>query len=60
MNEESYTYIIPPIKYAWKVTIIGNKDYSAWYINLPEKSAPCLFHRIMQRLILGFRWERIK
>jgi len=39
----------------WKIRLfVGSKQ--SW----PMPAAPCWIHRLMQRLVLGIVWERIK
>lgn len=46
-----WTVITPPV-YRWKCTLMEG------YV-LSSVRAPCAFHRIMQRLAFGFKWERL-
>lgn len=41
--------------YSWKLWLNSN----TWFM-YEEGKQPNAFHRLMQRLILGFKWERIK
>ncbi len=38
----------------WEVNVTGPMG-----LTIRQKGAPCLFWRIMQRIVLGFRWTRI-
>ena len=46
-----YTFFVP--KYRWRCSM---HDGRWWQF----ETAPRWFHRVMQRLILGIKWERIK
>ncbi len=54
---EGYAIPIKVPEYSnWQATIAGNMI--VWR---PEKGRePNAFHRLMQRLILGIKWERVK
>lgn len=39
----------------WKLTPFPDKRFS-----LDFQEAPCWFWRFTQRLVLGFRWEKLK
>ena len=41
--------------YAWRCYLGSNL-----MLNVEEGKQPNAFHRLMQRLCFGFRWERIK
>ena len=52
-----------PIDYS-DVTVIAIPDYK-WRLRLAPKlyyeseTAPCWFHRVMLKLVLGFTWRRL-
>lgn len=49
-----YEVIEQPV-FVWRLVI--TEDFC---INFTEKSKiPCAFHRAMQKLFLGFKWEKI-
>ncbi len=52
-NDNFSHYLVPDNK--WKMTPVG--DFYALTFNLP--CAPNAFHRFMQKVILGIKWERI-
>ena len=45
-------FIFP--QYTYKVTIGGN-----YGLVISVEKPPCAFHRLMQSLILGFKWEKL-
>lgn len=54
MGDQGYRIYSPP-KDAWRCYLAPH-----FCINVPEGKQPNRFHRWMQRLCFGFRWERIK
>ena len=42
-------------KHNWELTFDDSQE-----VVFCKETAPCWFHRITQRLILGMRWERVK
>lgn len=53
-NIQEYTFIKMPI-YKWKFRY-GKNDTMVYM----KENAPNIFHRLVQQLILGVIWERIK
>jgi hypothetical protein len=58
-NETAYpTFLtslnVPPPR--WKVEIFPGYEYRM----AGNRPVPYAFHRLMQRLVFGFKWERIK
>lgn len=44
----------------WILIIGNNRDFNAFTIEMRyEEAVPNWFHRLMQRIVLGFIWERI-
>lgn len=37
----------------WRLLPVPESSFGLYF-----ERPPCLFHRLMQRLLLGFRWER--
>lgn len=57
MEEPTAQYKIGTIvmpKYAWRCTM--SQNYSIYY---EAGHQPNAFRRLMQRILLGFKWERI-
>ena len=48
---EEYKFMPP---YAWRCKISP-----LFWLDFPEGSQPNAFHRFMQRIVLGIKWERI-
>jgi hypothetical protein len=46
--------ILKPPVYKWRLYMDADNSFACM-----KESAPNWFHRLMQRLILGFRWERL-
>ena len=53
MNEPKYILFKQP-EYTHQVTIAG--EYG---LVMQIEKPPCAFHRLMQSLILGFKWEKL-
>jgi hypothetical protein len=56
MDDSNVTqlHFVKPIKYKM---VIGQGDYELHFMCFDKK--PHWFHVLMQRLLLGFRWEKI-
>jgi len=51
---QSYAVYTPP-KNMWECSLSGS-----WSFRVQSTSAPCWFHRVMQRLCLGILWRKVK
>lgn len=48
--------LMPPLK--WRATIV--KPHAGWgWVRYDVHTAPSWFHRLMHRLLLGIKWERL-
>lgn len=53
MSERNFIFYTPPELSPWQVTVADRLTLR------PRKGRePCAFHRLMQRVILGFKWEK--
>lgn len=57
INEVPLTVIKPPERTGW-VARLDPVGYASWCP--PESAVPNRFHRFMQRLFFGIRWERVE
>jgi hypothetical protein len=47
----TFSFVSPP-QPRWRVWLFG-------HVFISVEREPCAFHRMMQRLAFGFRWERL-
>ena len=63
MVDDIQTYCAPQQtfsgpQYVWRLFVCGGVE-SGFSISFTKENTPCRFHRKMQELILGFKWEKI-
>lgn len=54
-DKQEYSFFTTP-KYTWELRISSSFGICIRYT---DESVPNIFHRLMQKLILGFEWKKL-